>query len=359
MATRTDHCPSGWAIDDEVFRLREWGTDAVHVLPDTPADELEVGSARGCALRLFDGSGRLSRRHARLTRRTSGWIVEDLGSKNGLRLDGERQPIGLLRPGAELGMGGLTLVAESRRLSELRGFLARLLGYAPERQESVDRALRALRLAALGAAPLSLVGYGDLVPLAQALHRRTLGEERPFIVCDPRRTTLEATVRSSANAWPGREALRAAEGGTLCVRSKRLPRDFAEAFSALSARRARTQLVVCVESAQDGRAFQAMRLKVPQLWTRRPELSRVIEEYAEEAARELSPGLRFAAAERAWIASHSSSSLSEIEKGTRRLLAVRRTRGSVKAAAELLGMSHVSLRAWFLRRRPLGMRLGV
>ena len=50
------------AISNEVIRLREWGTDWIHMLPpqpsvsdrfgDAPPDWV-VGTAEGCAVRLF------------------------------------------------------------------------------------------------------------------------------------------------------------------------------------------------------------------------------------------------------------------------------------------------------------------
>jgi len=53
-----------------------------------PGDVL--GRAEGCALRLKDRS--ISRRHARLEQRGDALLVVDLGSTNGLQLDGERVP---------------------------------------------------------------------------------------------------------------------------------------------------------------------------------------------------------------------------------------------------------------------------
>jgi hypothetical protein len=56
---------------------------------------------------------------------------------------------------------------------ELRAFLARMLGWSNER--AVDLALRSLALALDHRAALVLCGEGDLVPIAWALHRHTLG----------------------------------------------------------------------------------------------------------------------------------------------------------------------------------------
>lgn len=115
---------------------------------------------------------------------------------------------------------------ESPRLVELRAFVSRLLGWSNERLEAVDLTLRAIRTAATRRSALVLCGDGDLVAIACGLHRRTLGDERPFVVCDPRRRSGEETVRFPENYDRGIPALEAAAGGTLCVWAKRLPRDF-------------------------------------------------------------------------------------------------------------------------------------
>src|SRR5882724_7132809 len=106
---------SEWAIDDVVMRLREWGTDTIRVLPAPPSNEWTIGADEACALRLDDPGGHVSRVHARLIREDARWLLRDLGSKNGVRLDGARRSEIVLEPGAEIGIGGLTLIAESGR----------------------------------------------------------------------------------------------------------------------------------------------------------------------------------------------------------------------------------------------------
>jgi hypothetical protein len=355
VATKTDAGATEWAVDDEVFRLRRWGTDITYLLPGPPITELEVGAAAECALCLVDESNRVSARHARIQRESAGWVVHDLGSKNGIRLDGARRPMLPLQPGIELGIGGLTLIAESRRFAELRSFLARLLGWGTDQLATVDLALRALRLAAANRTPLVLCGDGDLVPIAQALHRHTLGDDRPFILCDPRRRAPDPTVRSAENIQPALAALAAAQGGSLCVWRDRLPRDFDQVCAELRTQALRVQLIACTHDPSDGPALEATRISIPPLGPRRRELPRIIDEYAEEARTSLSVAVRLTAADRAWLASSAASSLPEIEKSTRRLVAVRHTGGNITAAAELLGMSAVALRAW-IRRRELPAR---
>ena len=71
------------------------------------------------------------------------------------------------------------------RDEQLGAFLGRLLGWSHER--AIAAALQSIDLAACHLAELVLCGAGDMVPIARALHRRTLGTERPFVTCDPYR----------------------------------------------------------------------------------------------------------------------------------------------------------------------------
>jgi hypothetical protein len=349
-STRTDATASEWEIDDIVIRLREWGTDMVSLLPAPPINECTVGSSDVCALRLDDPTGRISRLHASLTRTQTKWSLRDLGSKNGVRLDGARRTEIVLEPGAEIGIGGLTLIAESMRSVALREYLARLLGWRSDRLEIIDHALRAIRLAATRRSALVLCGDGDLVPTARSIHRHVLGSQRPFIVCDPRRREGRATVRSSANYETGMPAFAAATGGTLCVRTQRLPRDFTDVAAALRDPSSRVQLMVCAQSPADCEPQLAVPIVVPPLASRVDELDRIITEYAEDAMAELgTPRTSFSAVDREWVRTYSASSHPEIEKGTLRLVAIRQSRNFSNAAARL-GMAPVSLSRWIGRR---------
>jgi diguanylate cyclase (GGDEF)-like protein len=88
---------------------------------------IEVGRDGGCALLLNDAS--VSRRHARLAFVDGELRVEDLGSRNGTRVNGKDVREGRLRPGDRLELGNVLLrfdrVSPSE-LAHLRGVLARL-----------------------------------------------------------------------------------------------------------------------------------------------------------------------------------------------------------------------------------------
>ena len=236
--------------------------------------------------------------------------------------------------------------------NELRGLLARLLGWTNER--AVDHAIRSLELAADHRAALVLLGETDLVPIARALHRRTHGADRPFVVCDPRRRDGEdyESVRSPVNYGTGLSAFRAARGGTLCVRSRRLPRDFSSVVAQIRSTDD-VQIIVCADGRDDAHPFLILPapIRIPSLRVRTDELPRIIDEYAVDAVAELralGPGLT--AADRRWILEHAPRTLAEIEKATLRLVAIRVSRNLSNAAARL-GMAPVSLSRWAWRRR--------
>ena len=340
-----------WSIDDNVMRLREWGTDTIRVLPQ-PHNEWTIGAAETCTLQLDDPTGRVSRVHARLIHDGAKWLLRDLGSKSGIRLDGARRNEIVLEPGAEIGIGGLTLIAERGRWIELRGFLARLLGWRSDRTEVVDHALRSIRMAATRRVALVLCGDSDLVPIARAIHHRALGTDRPFIVCDPRRRQHKATVRSPENYDAGMAAVAAATGGSLCVRSLRLPKDFSAVVTALRDPSSQVQLVVCARAPKECEPYLVVPvpMTVPPLASRPDEIDRIILEYAEDAITELGTlRARFLPADRAWVRTHAASSLPDIEKATLRLVAIRESRNLSNAAARL-GMAPVSLSRWIGRR---------
>ena len=251
--------------------------------------------------------------------------------------------------GDEIGIGGLTLIAESSRSIELREFLSRLLGWRGQRIEVVDHALRSIRIAATRRTALMLRGDGDLVPIARAIHRRAFGGDRSFIVCDPRRRQSKATVRSPENYETGMSAFEAATGGSLCVRSLRLPKDFGTVVTALRAPGPQVRLIICAQATAEYEKYLAV--TIPPLITRSDEIDRIITEYAQDAITELrAPRTGFLPADRNWVRMHSASSLPDIEKATLRLVAIREARNLSDAAARL-GMAPVSLSRWIGRRK--------
>jgi hypothetical protein len=244
----------------------------------------------------------------------------------------------------------------------LRSFCARILGW--KNDTVVEHALRSIELAADHRAALVLLGETDLVPIAHALHRRVLGADRPFVVCDPRRRdgAEYESVRSPVNYGTGVAAYEAAVGGSLCVCTRRLPRDFSSVVARIRATND-VQLIVWADGRFDAHPFLTLPapIRVPSLRVRTHELPRIVDEYAVDAIAELRP-LRpgFTAAARKWVLQNAPLTLAEIEKATLRLVAIRASR-NMSAAAERLGIAPVSLSRWIGRRNlpPMPPRASV
>jgi FHA domain len=355
LDTSTDPRRFTWAIQDQVIRLRQWATGEFLELDPVQARRArgyKVGSVKECDLRLKDRT--VSKEHARVTfeEAEEAWRILDLGSKNGIRIDGVRVEAIQLAPGMEVGLGKTTLLVESMRSIGLRCFLARLLGWAEKRQGAVDLALRDLRQAQLLRHPIALRGDGNLVPVAYDLHRFLFGPEAPFVVCDPYRRTGEASARGLTNIEDGAAALEASRGGTLCIRNDKLPKAFDEILD--KAHNAEgtdfVQVLLCDDGSRKARVEQMKLIKIPPLSARpKTERRHVVTEYAAEAVQDLRANRQLSGEDQVWVLKHCGTSLAEIGKGTRRLLALR-LEGTLAGAARRVGMATPALRRWFADR---------
>jgi hypothetical protein len=286
------------------------------------------------------------------------WRIRDRHGNAELKQDGRPTREASLMPGTEIKLAGQTLIAESARSIALRNFCARLLGWSDDRAESVDQALRAIRLADSGRSALVLRGRGDLVLVAHTIHRRTVGDRAAFVVSDPRRRNMPPTVRSPANVALGVEAFRQACHGTLCVRASRVPPDFDDVLRLFRDPHSTVHLTVCAATAASGRdafALAPARIEIPPLETRRGELFHIAREYLEEAVAALrAPATCVDSDTIQWILDRSAISgdvtIPDIEKAAVRCVALRLT-GDLTKAAALLGMARVSLQRWLTRRQ--------
>lgn len=335
VITRKSTEDEGW-LDDPVTQLRIRGEPSVFALPVVaPGTQLLVGAAEHCDLVLRDLQGRVSRLHAALIRGPHGWSLQDRESSNGVWQDGERRMAIELTPGMELTLGSLTLVVESERLVTLRAYLSRVLGWEPSRELDVEHGIQAARAMATRRAGLVLCGDGDLSEVARRLHQLTLGEARPFVICE------------RGAALPDGAA-------TLCFVDDALPDDFTAVVERLTAAGARARLIVCSPSRLDAtdvmtQLGRAAMLELPALATREHDLERLIVSYAEDAARALGASWHgFREHEMVWLSRVKLSSLWEIEDLARRVVALRIW--GVKGGAERLGITHVALSRWAKRR---------
>ena len=339
LPTSTDlSAKLGWRIDDPVIRLREWGSEHIYGLPETPT-ELTMGSGSSCELRLRDRSTQISRQHAKLTPYAGGWKIEDLASKNGLWRDGARQLAFALSPGLEIGIGALRLVAESRKLIALRELVGRFLGWSAQQQDDVDEALRSLRDWAARRVSLVLMGDGKLTTVARQLHVATVGEASPFIATDEHAS--------------GVAALRAAAHGTLWA--PELPLDFTAVAEALRGAENRTRVMLHAHSVDDA-AKAAIALarpaivKLPSLGSRHAEIGRLLHECGEDAAASLgAPCAGFTTHDLEVLPRLAYRGIADLELTVRRVVAMR-TWG-VSNGALRLGITHVALLQWARRRK--------
>jgi hypothetical protein len=356
----TNNVSAEWAINDEVVRVREWGTDRSYSLFADDRSSRTIGTAPGSWIRIRDSKRRVSRQHAHLERVRGRWCIFDDNSTNGVFVDGTRRDQSALVPCLEIGLGGgATLIAESPRSIALRQGLARMLGWAPEQAEAVDLALRGARLAATRRSFLVLCGDQELVPLAAELHRLTLTNERPFVLCNPLRRTAETPETPYRCVTTGLAALAEAPDGTVCLYHRHLPPDLLQLMRDLRIPECLTQLAICAPNERDALIFNPAPIVVPSLSTRSTEIDRLIETYTDDAANELElRRFRLSVGAHAWIRGRSAETLADIQRATLRLAAVHKA-GTMTAAAPLLKLSHTGMIKWFrLREYPRDLRPG-
>jgi FHA domain/Domain of unknown function (DUF1707) len=89
----------------------EPGRPAPMVFPPGSGTSFTIGRTQDCDLRIADLS--VSRRHAQLERSEDGWLLSDLGSHNGTRVNGwlVREPVSV-RPGDVLQFGSAVFVIQ-------------------------------------------------------------------------------------------------------------------------------------------------------------------------------------------------------------------------------------------------------
>jgi hypothetical protein len=305
-----------------------------------------MGTASDLELQLHDPRGTVSREHAELVPvELDGelvWKVHDMRSKNGLVCDGESLRACVLRPGLEVRLGSLRLIAESMELVGLLSVLRRYLGWAAERQEHVDCALRSLRDWAAQRADLVVVGDGDLRPVVRRLHNLVIGADVSFTWYEPDRATDAAAV------------VNAAATGTLCIDTTER-----QAAALAVAERvhgteyiARPQLVLCTADPTSAATLKGSLerpavIHVPSLTSRASELEDIVQEYARDIAREQRlPAPTPQDLEQ--LSKWPFRSLAEVEDDVLRLVTLR-TWG-LRPGAARLGMSHGSLSSWALHR---------
>jgi hypothetical protein len=332
----------------EVIRLRLQGTRTTY-----PLQEIFDSSAGRLAL---DSGARVQVARVAAAGHIPVWHVEGVDGGAALMINGVRTRETTVVMGDEVSLAGEVLIAESRRSIALFEFCGLLLGWDAGRLLEVDQALRAIRHSMAGQFPLLLRGEGDLVQIAHMLHRKARPADAPFIAADPRREDGRATVRSPENHRSAVECVGRAVGGTVCVRTRRLPDDFDAAMEQVRTARQDVWVIGCVQRERDWRTPLALMgglVNVPALEDRRAELDRVVRVCAAEAMAMLNAP-RVLDLDGIESIVHESSlggipTIAGIAKAAERFVAMRMAGGVTRAAA-MLGMAPVSLARWYGRR---------
>ena len=336
-----------------MIQFRGWASEEVFPLPDDER-QLTIGTASACRIQGHDAEGLTSRQHACLEREASHWCISDR-SKNGLYLDGIRHGKAFLLPGMRIGLGPrVTLVAESARTIALRAALARMMGWSTALADVRDVAFQNLRFAAAGRAIFMMCGEGDLILFAQELHQLVSDRDRPIVFCSTgarQRDHETEGMHSLKRVTSGREAIRLAHGGTICLDNRRHPRDVIPMLEQLRDPRIWVQTLVIVLSkyVRKSEVFSPTPLIIPPLAVRQKEIERLLVECECISARRLNiEPLILPAVRRRWIRDHCKS-LSDFQTSVLRLIALHHS-GSAYGASELLRMSPSGLRQWLSSR---------
>lgn len=258
---------------------------------------------------------------------------------------------GAPRP-SEAPLTGLTEGTEgiAARDRELRVFCRRLLGSSEARSVQVDDAVDGVTTAIARGLPIALRGASDLVPVAYALHRRIVGVDRPFVVCDPRRCEVEGSVRAPPNRRTVALALEAAMDGSICLRSRRLPVDFDLLRESVRDAAPVPTVFICLHGDDRVRDLLCRPLEIPSLAARASESHRLLQEVLDEGAAALGTArLRIPRQARQGVLERVTS-FTELEKTALRIVALASMRNPSQAAVRL-GIAPVSLTRW-LHRRP-------
>lgn len=336
------------ATQDAVVALRQLGTKLSYSLERTRSGWILGSSHVACDIAVASELDDVAPRHAVIYPDQQGWTIASVGDDPVLR-DGVAVRSAPLVPGMEIGLGRLTFVVESPRMRALFHLVEDLID-GEKRTLEVDDALRALRIADTGAAPLVLVG-DDLPAIALALHRAAWPGS-PFALW-----TSSKISRSTKQLEIARSAVAAtARPGTVCVSTEDLPNDFE--LMVAERREAplrRLRVILCMPDARmpsaRRAAIQLMRpVVLHPLRKNSSALARVVERCVRQVAeRHGAPHAAITAEDRAWMASRWQR-WSDIEIAAERVLVVRQL-GKITEVARALGVTHPAITSWLKRHR--------
>ena len=213
---------------DGALVLRVEGSGKTLVLDDGAAGRLILGRGPAAAL-VLEGDARISRRHAAIDLVGDVVRIVDLGSTNGVLVDGVRVFDAQLRGGERVVIGDTSLVVERRsETSDVKLAGAWRFGRVVGKSREMRRLYPLCAKLAAATVPVLIegeTGTGKEV-LAEALHEEGPRHAAPFVVLDC--TTIAANLMESelfghergafTGATTAREGVLAqADGGTLLI----------------------------------------------------------------------------------------------------------------------------------------------
>jgi Inner membrane component of T3SS, cytoplasmic domain len=329
------------------------GSAIEHRIP-TDEEKITIGSAEGRSIRLDHAS--VSRLHARIERRDHHLILVDCDSKNGCYSEGERRAVIQLVPGGRIRLGQVDLVAFSHESDAIRRVFQRYLGYDEFAQRAVEDALHAAtrhrHLVLLGPP-----GAGS-VAFARAIHKHTLGTPYPLVVArqlyiDKAGRRLAHRVRESQAEQ--KHMLTAAGHGTLVMSFDDLPTEPRFLIDSIQSRMYGIRAIFLGSNDTALRALRALAsdsvvIRVPELASRRHELSRVVTDAITEHAgtQGASTAILTAHDHQRLLAHDWPKNHDEVEEVVQRLIALRMHR-TIRKAAKALDLSPGTLSEWATR----------
>lgn len=354
-----------WLVTDAVDALREWGTSLEHALPNNEHARVTIGreppsgvglvtpvfAATRTALRLDRPS--VSRLHATITRDGDAWVIKDLGSHNGVRIDGQVTTDGRVLPGHVISLGSVQLIAISSRIRAMQRLWTRYLTCLDDAASlaRVDAALWSTRrLVDPNVGCLVLRGsVSD--QLVQRVHDLTRGSSRPLVIApSPDRVLGGAELAA---------LLDRARSGTLLVRERYLG---AEAQGALRQAldgpiRSSTRVIVAAAAGSDlSRAFDALGrpplIDVPCLALRVAELPYLVRAVVQDATAAVgAPSGLVRERSVEWLCSRRWNDYEELEAAVFRVAALRQY-PNIATAASAVGLTRQGLDKWIKDYAP-------
>lgn len=207
--------------------------------------------------------------------------------------------------------------------ADLREYLSRI---ATGWDDSVglDLAVASVERFVAGVAPLVLFGRDQTPALARRLCQRVIDDDVSVLGPDvgaQRPDAVLVLTRYEATRYLDLAALGSGRRAIICVDDR---------------------------SRLDVFARLLRPITVPTIQERAEDIGRIIASAMEEAARRFDTTAT--AVDSSWVLERSAKTITEIETGAERIVAMRAA-GSVSGAARILGMSGAGLITWFQRRR--------